>query len=196
MKPLALFLYMPQELEPKDNAIPADIEQFIEKWMTPVVQQLHEAIQANKVELEASLKSKAIEPKAESAFEQRVKTLEKQLEEAAKKEQAQEKAAAGLRFDNALSSQLDTMNPIHKSIVQELLSNRLKQDIVEKDGQWLTKDGKTLTEVTTEFFGSEQGLHFLPSQHRDGAGTKEPTKANTGASEPDLGTQLARSFGY
>lgn len=119
--------------------------------------------------------------KAELALEARLKTLEAQLKQEQDLRAAQEKQAYSLRFDSSLSSALDAMKPLHKGVVQELLANRIKQDAVEKDGSWLTKDGNTINEAIASFFTTDEGKHFLPSSHQDGAGSTEaqPNRSTT-----------------
>lgn len=131
--------------------------------------------------------------KAELALEARLKTLEAQLKKEQDLRAAQEKQASSLRFDSNLSSTLDEMKPIHKAMVQELLANRIKQDAVEKDGSWLTKDGKTIKEAITEFFGTDAGKHFLPSSHQDGAGTTE-SQPNRPSGTVDTVEALRQAF--
>lgn len=126
--------------------------------------------------------------KTEIALEARLKSLEAQLKDEQDLRANQEKQASSLRFDSHLGSTLDELKPLHKGVVQELLANRIKQDAVEKDGIWLTKDGKTVKEAATEFFGTDAGKHFLPSSHQDGAGSKE---ASPNRSQSQLSTAEA-----
>lgn len=177
-------------LQPTVEALLSEVKTY----MTTNAKQLADRIEAiEKRGTETPKDENSTKGKAESAMEQRIKALETQLREAEDARQAQEKAAQSMRFDGALSSQLDSVSPMHKNIVQELLATRLKQDAVEKDGQWLTKDGKTMDEAVKGFFSTPEGMHFLPSQHKDGAGTKEPVQTKT---EQKLSTHemLAQAF--
>lgn len=130
--------------------------------------------------------------KAETALEQRIRVLEEQLTKAEEARIAQEKASASLRFDQELSQQLDGANPLHKSVVKELLSNRLKAEAVETDGKWLV-NGKTLQESTKAFFETPEGQHFLPSQHQNGAGVSE-AKPNKTTGNTSLAAELMSAF--
>lgn len=117
---------------------------------------------------------------SESALDARIRGLEQQLADTEAKRQAQELQAQQLRFDNSLSTELDGIpNLLQKPLVKELLANRLKAGVTEKDNSWLTKDGKTLTEAVKEFMSSDSGLHFQAADHRDGAGTSEPKTEKT-----------------
>ena len=123
----------------------------------------------------------------------RVKLLEQQLADAAKQQQEQAKIASDLRFSNALSSELDKLSPVHKGIVQELLSSRLRGTSEEKETGWLTKEGKTLSESVATFFASPEGMHFLPSSHVNGVGAQETATPKKGDSL-DLDSALASAF--
>lgn len=166
----------------------------VKTYMTTNAKQLSDRLDAiEKRPTEAPKDENSTKGKAESAMEQRIKALETQLQQAEEARQAQEKAAQAMRFDSALGGTLDAISPMHKQVVQELLANRMKQDSVEKDGMWLTKDGKTMDEAVKGFFETPEGKHFLPSQHKDGAGTKEPVQTKT---EQKLSTHemLAQAF--
>lgn len=162
-----------------------DIENLVEELLKPTVETLIKDVQTFMSESADSLdkrlktlegaNSTPTKPQdpTESAMDARIKALEAQLKDAEDKRIAQEKQAASLRFDSSLSAALDDLKPLHKGTVQELLSTRLKQDAVEKDGSWLTKNGQNLSEAISEFFTTDAGKHFLPSNHKDGAGSKE-----------------------
>lgn len=157
-----------------------DTEKLVGDLLKPTVDRLA-ALEKPQDPIKTPDKVNKPQDKAESALEARLKTLEAQLKQEQDLRAAQEKQASSLRFDSSLSSTLDEMKPMHKAMVQELLANRIKLDAVEKDGSWLTKDGKTIKEAITEFFGTDAGKHFLPSNHKDGAGTTEsqPNRATT-----------------
>lgn len=148
-----------------------DSVKLVEDLLKPTVDRL---AALEKPQETPKTQDKASKPdKAESALDARVKDLEAKLKQAEELRVNQEKQASSLRFDSSLSSALDELKPLHKGVVQELFANRIKQDAVEKDGSWLTKDGKTIKEALSEFFGTDAGKHFLPSNHQDGAGTVE-----------------------
>lgn len=141
-----------------------------------------------------SPESQSSEAGTESPLDARVKDLEARLQEAEERRVTQEKEASALRFDNTLSATLDEFSPLHKNVVHELLRNRFKDDVTENDNQWLTKKGRTLKEATEEFFGTDEGKHFLASSHRDGAGTKEPEKQRPIATQISTGQALREAF--
>lgn len=183
----------------------ADIEKLVEDLLKPTVDTLINDVRAYMSESADSLdkrlktlegsKDTTNKPQdpAESALDARIKALEAQLRDAEDKRVAQEKQATSLRFDSSLSAVLDDAKPLHKGIVQELLSTRLKQDAVEKDGSWLTKDGKKLQEAISDFFTTDAGKHFLPSSHKDGAGSKE-AEPNRGQSNLSTAEALRQAF--
>lgn len=193
---------------PEETQAPTDLEATIEKLLEPAIDGLLTEVRefmnkrVGEIDTRLGVVEKAKTPeqtleqsksKSESALEQRIKGLEDELNKEREARTNQEKTASSLRFDQTLGKILDDHSPLHKSVVQELLANRLKTDAVEKDGSWLTKDGKTLAESAKSFFETTEGSHFLPSNHRDGSGTKEPTKQNQ---EQSLGLyeQLAQAF--
>ena len=168
----------------------AEIEQLVESLLKPTVDEMiknvrdylgesQSALEKRLETLEKPTTTTKPQDKAESALEARLKTLEAQLKQEQDLRAAQEKQASSLRFDSSLSTSLDELQPLHKSVVQELLATRIKQDAVEKDGSWLTKDGKTIKEAITDFFGTDAGKHFLPSSHKDGAGSTESAPDRT-----------------
>lgn len=115
----------------------------------------------------------------------RIKALEQKLADAEARREAQEKQAQQLRFDNSLSAELDKIpNLLQKSVVKELLSNRLKADIKEAEDGFYSK-GKKIPEVVQEFMKSDTGLHFQASDHKDGAGSTEPSSVKASSSNED-----------
>lgn len=101
----------------------------------------------------------------------RVLKLEQELQKAKEYQKQKEEEASQLRFSQSLSTALDAKgNILHKGIVSELLKNRM-QNMEEKEGKWLSKDGSTLEEMVESFFSSEEGQHFLPSPMSSGTGT-------------------------
>ncbi len=80
-----------------------------------------------------------------------------------------------------------------KLLEQQLADAAAKQEAQEKDGQWLAQDGKTLTEAIEGFFKTPEGMHFLPSNHVNGAGVTEPQTPKTG-DKLDLDAALAAAF--
>lgn len=176
-----------------------DTEKLVDELLKPTVDHLIKQVGDYMGESQTTLEKRleALEKpqsapktqdKAESALEARLKTLEAQLKQEQDLRATQEKQASSLRFDSSLSTTLDELQPLHKSVVQELLATRIKQDAVEKDGSWLTKDGKTIKEAITDFFGTDAGKHFLPSSHKDGAGSTESAPDRT---QPQISTAEA-----
>lgn len=123
------------------------------------------------------------------ALTNRLAKLEADNKTLAEKNTQREQASQQLRFENTLGSALAGKgNVLHQQLVSEILSSRLKSGAVEKDGEWFTKDGSKLSEAVDSFFGSEQGLHFLPSNHQNGTGTpatRQPA-ANTKQNAKDM----------
>ncbi len=106
------------------------------------------------------------------ALTKRLAKLEADNKALADKEQQRAKEAEQLHFDNTLGKSLASKgNVLHQDLVTEILATRLRNGAVQKDGEWYTKDGAKLSEAVESFFGSEQGLHFLPSKHQNGINT-------------------------
>ncbi|MBW4558430.1 MAG: hypothetical protein KME59_21395 [Trichormus sp. ATA11-4-KO1] len=112
------------------------------------------------------------EPDNSDPVANRLKMLEAKLAESEAREQQRVKEAEDLHFSNNLKDALATKgNVLHQGLVSEILSRELRNGAVQKDGQWYTKDGSKLSEAVDRFFGTPEGLHFLPSQHQNGTGT-------------------------
>lgn len=123
----------------------------------------------------------------------RVKLLEQKLAEAEAAKKAQDQAAQDMRFNSTLSAELDKLSPLHKSVVQELLSTRLRKNAEETKAGWLA-EGKTLGETVNAFFTTPEGMHFLPSKHVNGANVQEPTPPKTGEPKMSVAEQLMAAF--
>jgi hypothetical protein len=140
------------------------------------------------------LKPAAQEQPKEDPLNSRLAKLEKQLKEATEREKARELEAQQLRFSNTLGSALAGKgNILHQKIVAELLENRYKSGAIERDGEWYTKDGSKLSEAVESFFSSDEGLHFLPSNHQNG--TQTPTNkqpATNSTDKADLDTMISQ----
>lgn len=204
--------FMPKDLNEQPESpkmqTQQDIEKMVESLLTPTVDALLSEVRtfmssqmadvtSRLATIETAAKpAKTEQPKGEAdmTMENRVKLLESQLKAEQDQREAQEKASSGLRFDKSLSDALDEVAPLHKGIVKEILSNRIKNEAVEKEGQWYSKDGKTLGEATKGFFSTDEGKHFLPSTGIPGAGTKEPTGQLKTEGKQDIGSMLAEAF--
>ncbi len=190
---------LPALLKPTTDKLLGDVTEFMNGVVSPLADKIETFAATPKEELKDAVDTETTnEPTEDSTMSNdplmaRVKLLEQQLADAAAKQEAQEKAARDMRFSSTLSAELDKLSPIHKSVVQELLANRLKGDAQEKDGQWLAQDGKTLTEAIEGFFKTPEGMHFLPSNHVNGAGVTEPQTPKTG-DKLDLDAALAAAF--
>ena len=170
-QPIDLEARLEQMLQPAIDAMALQMQEFIKQQVAPLTGRL-EAIEQGST---ATEETKAPKDKAESALEARLKLLEQELAQAKELQQQRDKEAASLRFDKSLNDALDGKDVLHKQLVQELLQGRIKNDAVEKDGSWLTKDGKKVSEAVEEFLGSDAGKHFLPSKTKPaGTGTKQP----------------------
>jgi hypothetical protein len=107
----------------------------------------------------------------------RLKVLEAKLAEAEKREKAALAKEKDRRFEKLLNDTLTAKGDVlHSPLVAELLTYRLRGIADEtSEGQWLTKDGKSLSEAVEEFFSTPAGSHFIPSDHKNGLGTKKPS---------------------
>lgn len=180
---------LPELLKPTVDTLLSDVMSFMAESVTPLSDRIAELSQPKETPTE--------QPKEQSDSSDpmvaRVKLLEDKLAQAAEKEAKQEAAAQDLRFSNSLNGELDKLSPLHKNIVQEILSNRIRKDVVEKDGQWLTKDGKTLSETVKNFFDSPEGQHFLPTNHQNGVGASESGAPKAGE-KVDMESAIMAAF--
>lgn len=117
-------------------------------------------------------------------LDNRVKELEKQLSEATAKAEEQAKREASLSFDRELSKVMDGYPVQFKDVAFEVVANRVKAEAANSNGEWLTKDGKKLSEYVKEFTSSDFGKHLMPANHQDGLGSKQPK-----GKAPELDTQ-------
>lgn len=176
-------------LEPMQAAIISSLQEYVTQLVTPLQQRLDTLAQ------EPPPASPGQPEGVESALDARVKSLENELKQAKEKEQLREAEASSSRFDKLLSDTLDSQQGLlYKPEVSELLAARIKSKAVEKDGQWLTKDGKTLQEAVIDFFKSDAGKHFLPANHQDGTGTPQPSGSRTQQPTVSLDQQLSELF--
>lgn len=161
---------------------PEEIQQFINSALETKLESAFSAY-AEK------LKPAAPEAPKDDVLSSRLAKLEKQLKESTEREKARELEAQQLRFSNSLSNALAGKgNVLHQRLVAELLENRLKSGAVEKDGEWYAKDGSKISEAVEAFFSSDEGLHFLPSNHQNGTqtpGTKTPSTPATPVDDLD-----------
>ncbi len=188
---------LPALLKPTTDKLLGDVTEFMNGVVTPLADKIEAVSAAPKAEPQDDINTDTTETSTEDPtmsndpLMARVKLLEQQLADAAAKQEAQEKAARDMRFNSTLSAELDKLSPIHKNVVQELLANRLK-GADEVEGKWLY-NGQTLEESIKGFFGTPEGMHFLPSKHVNGAGVDEPQTPKTG-DKLDLDAALAAAF--
>jgi hypothetical protein len=175
-------------LQPTALQLTADLKQFLETRIAPIEEAIAQPAKPEKPEKP----EKPADPA--NPLEARLMVLEQQLKEANEKQEAADRASAQLRFDKHLASVLDGFSPLHKSLLQEVLSNRFKDSSTEQGENWLTKDGKLLSEAVKEYFSTPEGKHFLPPTYSDGAGTSQPEKAKAPAAEMSTAEALAQAF--
>lgn len=170
---------LPDLLKPTVDTLLADVKTFMAESVSPLADRVEAIAQAPKEQSKEQPKEQS-QDDPKDPLQARVKLLEQQLAQAAEKEAQAAKVAEDGRFSSTLNTELDKLSPLHKGVVQELLSTRLRKDAVEKDGEWLARDGKKLPEVIQEFFKSPEGMHFLPSSHTNGVGATESAAPKTG----------------
>ena len=129
----------------------------------------------------------------------RLKVLEAKLAEAEAKEAQRIKEAEQRAFQDTIAKAISSKgNVMLAPVVQELLTNRLGSGYkVTEDGQFVAKDGRTIDEVVGEFFGTDEGQHFLPSNHKNGLGTTKgytPAPQNLDPNTATLDEMLASGF--
>lgn len=182
---------LPKLLKPTTDLLMKDVVDFMRENVEPIEESIKELKTTSKEKAKDVSKD---EPQDTDPLSARVKLLEAQIEQANKDKAAQEAASQDLRFSQTLSGELDKVNPLHKGVVTELLANRFRKDAVEKDGQWLSKDGKNLTEKVAEFFSTPEGSHFMPSNHVNGVGATETSSPRTG-DKIDIEGALLAAYG-
>lgn len=199
---------LPDMLQPSIDVLLNDVKTFMGETVTPLADKIESlGVSQNAAQQDTStddtvdtatstpenITEDETQEMPNDTLQARLKLLEQKLADAEAKEAKQAKEAQDMRFNSTLSSELDKLSPLHKSIVQELLATRLRADATEESGSWLTKDGKTIKEAIETFFATPEGMHFLPSKHINGADVQEPTAPKTG-DNLDLDSQLAAAF--
>lgn len=184
MTPEEITALVEKLLEPVSATLIKDVQDFMKDTVKPLEDRL--------AGLEAP-KEEAPAPTGDDPLSKRLQDLEKQLADQRAEKEAQDKAIAASQFKDALGKAVDVHNPKYRSEVLDILINRLQDGAVNKDGQWLTKEGKTLDEATASFFTSDFGKHHLQPSHREGADTPTPKNhkgTETGLSLSDFSTLL------
>lgn len=125
--------------------------------------------------LEAKFKQaetvKTTEPKETSDS---TKVLTERLALMEEKDKQREQVAAKERFSKALRAAISPENPLHSTVVEELLSSRLSGLVEAEDGGFYNPAGIKLQELVQEFFASPEGSHFKPAKGKQGIGDPNP----------------------
>lgn len=164
-----------------------DLEQIQKDLIAPLTDQLTTAVQDvldkrfqpyedRLLELETKpepnkTQETKTETEADDPVQKRLNELEKQVEEAKKKE-------AEADFGNALGGIVDGFKPKYRSEVISHLKGLQDGAKKQPDGSYVTKDGKKLSEAVSEFFSSDYGKHHLAPTHTDGADTPPVKKTS------------------
>lgn len=135
--------------------------------------------------------SEDTEPTPEKMKDPAYKALQERLATMEAKEQERERQLAAERFSKALRSAISPENPLHSSVVEELLTRRF-DGLVETDGVFYNAKGDKLEELVRGFFATPEGQHFKPAKSRQGTGEQPSNPATTPAtkSEPTLEEML------
>jgi hypothetical protein len=128
----------------------------------------------------------AAEDMASKSDNEVVKALQERLAQMEKRDAEREEAAKAGRFKDSLRSAISPENPLHSSVVEELLSNRLK-GLIESDGAFISTKGETMTELVQQFFQSPEGSHFKPAKGKTTA--TQPTDSYQPSKEPSVAKQ-------
>lgn len=155
-----------QYLDTMSKSMLDTLKSYMESKITPLATRLEEIANPPK--------DKPVPPK--DALTARLTELENQLVEAKKVQETKDKEASQLRFNQALSQELDNYPLSFKSDTFQILQSRL-QDVTEVDGKWQLKDGKLLTEYISTFMGTDLGKHLQVNSIKSGTGTPENRKA-------------------
>lgn len=177
-------------LQPAIEGLSVQLKTYLDSVVLPIRTKL-EVLEQKTITTEEP-KSQA---PADSILEARVKELERNLEQARQDQERRDKEASAMRFDKALSDLLDGTEGIqHKHLVTELLANRYKAEAVEKSGSWIVPSGKSLQDLTKEFFSGNEGQLFLASKHQDGTGTPKSEKHYPGSTKRSTADLLKEAF--
>lgn len=134
-----------------EAAIKAAIAEGIKSALEPIQTAIH-ALE------EVATKPPAEPPKPENPgtpdpLANRVALLEQELEAKTKAEQA-------AKFGDSIGSLLDSYNPKSSSIAKEILISRFKEATLT-DAGYVLKDGKSLADGVSAFFGTPDGKSLL-----------------------------------
>lgn len=119
------------------------------------------------------------------------KALQKRLEEMERKDSERETSAKAGRFKDELRKAISPENPLHSSLVEELLSTRYG-NLIEAEGTFISDKGEKLSELVQAFFTTAEGSHFKPAKSKPGTGEVTTTTAEPkpGKATPTLDEML------
>ncbi len=130
--------------------------------------------------------------KPNSTLSQRIAELEKQL---AEKAEAEKRTARQQSYDNALKGSLSQYQLAFPTETVDIVKGLMATKVDEVEGNWLSKDGKTLGEHVEAFFNTPFGQHLLAAPgSQTGSGT-QPANNPRHQPTPDVNTAIGRLFG-
>lgn len=136
----------------------------------------------------------APENPVDNALTARLALLEKELNETKTARQKQEDESRRLKFSNSIQTAISSIpNVLHGDMLSELMYNRLAEGYTEKDGAFITKNGKTVEEEVKGFIDTEAGKHFLAPKQQS-RGSDNPTPATKAAIKTDAARTLTNAL--
>ena len=175
-----------------------DIEEILREILEPMFQKLQQDTQAyvesvvkshvgGDEEGEGEAGAKSVNPE--------VRALQNKLAQMERKAQEAEALERKRNIEAALAETVQAFGTDVPSLAQVALKDRAGE-LVESNGQYLTKDGKTISDLAKEFFDSPEGKRLLPADMRQGTGQPRGN-APRAKGNPELSTDeaIAATFG-
>ena len=175
-----------------------DIEEILREILEPMFQKLQQDTQAyvesvvkshvgGDEEGESEAGAKSVNPE--------VRALQNKLAQMERKAQEAEALERKRNIEAALAETVQAFGTDVPSLAQVALKDRAGE-LVESNGQYLTKDGKTISDLAKEFFDSPEGKRLLPADMRQGTGQPRGN-APRAKGNPELSTDeaIAATFG-
>lgn len=176
-----------------------DLEEVLKEILTPLFEQLREDVQ----EFVSAEVQRVVDP---SAFDEdgdsprssnpEVKALQNKLAQMEKKAQEAEAKERSQKIENALSEAVQAFKTDVPSLATLALKHRAGELVESSTGEFITKDGKSLKDLATDFFSTHEGKRLLPADMRMGTG--QPLgKAPRNQGKPEVSTDeaIAATFG-
>lgn len=177
-------------------------QEKLEEYLSPAIKQFatdfQEYLDSGLDGLKKELASPQPSPKDDKGGQEdplgaRLKQLEADLAAQKAAFEAKEKEANQLAFNQSLTEAITATGTQFPNEATKFLSGLFEGAVKYPSGNWVAKDGKTISEHTKTFFESPFGKHLLPADTASGSGSK-PTKPVTGQTDVSTGEALMEAF--